>query len=158
MMATDELTSVELAIAEQPQLVIPLSGELVDLRKPNEVANALDQIREMKHQLDGCRIVFEQVLRLEASRQGTKTLHLDECTAAISGGETVEYDGEELGRRLLAAGMPGDRVNEIVQVIVTYKVNARNAKHAAGANPEYAKAVEETRTVKPAPWRVWIKR
>jgi len=157
-MTTDELTSLELAIAEQPNLVVPLSGELVDLRKPNMVAAALDQVREMKHQLDSTRAVLEQVLRLEAVRQGTKTLHLENCDAVITGGETTEYDGELLIRLLEHAGMPDDRINEIVQTIVTFKVNAQKAKQAASANPAYAAAVDETRTVKPVPWRVSIRR
>jgi hypothetical protein len=156
-MTTDELTSLELAIAEQPHLVVPLSGELVDLRDPNSVAGALDQVREMKNQLDGTRAVLEQVLRLEAVRQGTKTLHLEKCTAIISGGETVEYDGEQLIRLLEQAGMPQERINEIVETVVTYKVNALKAKHAAGANPDYAHAVQQTRTVKPTYWRVSIR-
>jgi hypothetical protein len=156
-MATDELATVELQIAEQPQLVVPLTGELVDLRDPNHVAAALNQVREMKNQLDNARMVLEQVLRLEAVRQGTKTLHLEKCTAVISGGETVEYDGEQLIRLLEQAGMPQERINEIVETVVTYKVNALKAKHAAGANPDYAAAVTATRTVKPTYWRVSIR-
>jgi len=157
-MTTDELTSLEIAIAEQPNLVVPLSGELVDLRDPDHVAKALDTVRDMKHQLDGTRAVLEQVLRLESVRQGTKTLHLETCTAEITGGETVHYDGEQLAYLLEKAGMPTDRVNEIVQAVVTYKVNAAKAKAAAGANPVYAHAVDRTRTTKPVPWRVTIKR
>jgi hypothetical protein len=157
-MATDELQSLELMIAEQPQLVVPLTGELVDLRKPDDVADVLEQVREMKHQLDNARGILEQVLRLEAARQGTKTLHLADCTAVISGGETVEYDGAELARRLEQAGMPADRVHQVVELIVTYKVNAAKAKAAASANPAYAAAVEQTRVVKPVPWRVSLRR
>jgi hypothetical protein len=157
-MTTDELASLELMIAEQPDLVVPLAGVLIDLRDPNAVAGALDQVRDMKHQLDSCRAILEQVLRLEAVRQGTKTLHLDKCDAVISGGEVVEYDGEQLALLLDEAGMPPERVNEIVQLIVTYKVNAAKAKQAAGANPAYAVALEQTRSVKPAPWRVTIRR
>ena len=157
-MATDELQSLELMIAEQPQLVVPLTGELINLRDPNKVADTLGQVRDLKQQLDSCRGILEQVLRLEAARQGTKTLHLKECDAIISGGETLEYDGELLAEHLEMAGMPPERVNEIVQMIVTYKVNAAKAKHAAGANPAYAVALEQTRTVKPVPWRVTIRR
>jgi len=153
-----ELALVEQQIAEQPQLVVPLSGELVDLRNVNDVAAALGQVREMKHQLDGCRAVLEQVLRLEAVRQGTKTLHLERQTAVISGGEIVEYDGAQLIELLEQAGMPAERISEIVQTIVSYKVNGSEAKRAAGANPDYAHAVEQTRSVKNVPWRVSIRR
>ena len=157
-MATDELHSLELMIAEQPQLVVPLTGELVDLRDPNKVADTLGHVREMKAQLDSCRGILEQVLRLVASSQGTKTLHLEECDAIISGGETIEYDGAELARRLEQAGMPADRVHQVVEVIDTNKVNAAKPKAAASANPAYATAVEQTRTPRPVPWRVSIRR
>jgi len=157
-MTTDELASVELQIAEQPQLVVPLSGELVDLRQPDQVADALGQVREMKYQLDGCRALLEQVLRLEAVRQGTKTLHLERQTAVITGGEIVEYDGAVLLELLEQAGMPPARIAEVVQTIVSYKVNAAKAKAAASANPAYAEAVAQTRSVKTVPWRVTIRR
>jgi hypothetical protein len=157
-MTTDELATLELQIAEQPQLVVPLTGELVDLRDPLQVAEALQAVRELKYQLDGARVVLEQVLRLEASRMGTKTLHMEGLTAVITGGETVEYDGERLGWLLEQAGMPPERVSEIVQTIVTYKVNAAKAKAAASANPSYKEAVEKTRSVKETAWRVSIRR
>jgi len=157
-MTSDELASLELAIAEQPNLVVPLTGELVDLRDPNGVADALSHVRELKQQLDGARGVLEQVLRLEAVRQGTKTLHLERQTAVISGGEIIEYDGPRLIELLEQAGMPDSRISEIVETIVSYKVNAAKAKQAAGANPAYAQAVEQTRSVKAVPWRVSIRR
>lgn len=157
-MTSDELATLELAIAEQPNLVVPLTGELVDLRDPSSVADALTHVRELKQQLDGARGVLEQVLRLEAVRQGTKTLHLERQTAVISGGEVLEYDGAELIELLEAAGMPGARISEIVETIVSYKVNAAKAKQAASANPAYATAVEQTRSVKQVPWRVSIRK
>jgi len=157
-MTTDELHSLELQIAEQPNLVVPLTGELVDLRDPSSVADALTHVRELKAQLDGARGVLEQVLRLEAVRMGSKTLHMEKCTAVISGGEIVEYDGAELIELLEQAGMPAGRISEIVETIVSYKVNAAKAKQAAGANPAYAQAVEQTRSVKTVPWRVSIRK
>lgn len=156
--AYDDLAMAELAIAEKPELMLPLTGELVDLRQPAQVAKALDSVRQAKNHLDQVRQLLESVLRLEASRQGTKTLHLDGIDAVITGGEKVEYDGEQLLRLLEKAGMPPERVMQIVEMVVSYKVNAARAKQAAGANPAYAEAVAQTRTVVPAAWRVSTRR
>jgi len=157
-MTTDELALLELQIAEQPNLVVPFIGELIDLHDPDAVADALQRIREMKQLLEQARSVLEQVLRLEAVRQGTKTLHLAKQTATISGGESYEYDGAQLIQLLEAAGMPDERITAIVETIVSYKVNAAKAKQAAAANPEYRHALEQTRSVKSVPWRVSLRR
>jgi hypothetical protein len=155
---TDDLDSVALTIQENHQLFVPLTGELVDLRQPNQVAQALESVRDAKRQLDHARAFLEDTLRLEAQRQGTKTLHLQGCDAVITGGTTTSYDSEQLAVLLHQAGMPLDRISELIVATVTYKVNAHKAKQAAAANPAYKDAIEQTKTVDPAPWRVAIKR
>jgi hypothetical protein len=157
LMHHDEQAMVELAVQEQPEMMVPFVGELIDLRDPQQVAAGLQHVRDAKNHLDRVRQLLESVLRLEAMRQGTKTLHLGRLDAVVTGGVKVEYDGEELIRLLEAAGMPEDRVLELVVPVVTYKVNATKAKAAAAANPAYAEALGRTRTVVETPWRVSIK-
>jgi hypothetical protein len=140
------------------ELLIPLTGELVPLNDPHRCAQALDQVRNLKHQLDDARAVLEDVLRLESERQGSKTLHLDGLDAVITGGWKTEYDEQELMAELRAVGMPEDRLRELVKETVTYRVDQRVAKSVAAANPAYAAVLERWRRTVPTPWRVTIER
>jgi hypothetical protein len=123
------------------EYVVPLTGELVALSDPLKVAAALEHVRDLKHVLDGARVVLEDALRLESVRQGTRTLHLGDLDAVVSGGERLEYDHVEL----------------IVEV-VSYKVDERVARSVSASNPVYAAALERCRRTVPAPWRVSVKR
>jgi len=140
------------------EIMLPLTGELVSLAEPVQVCRALDQVRELKRQLDHVRAVLEDALRLESERQGTKTLHLGELTAVVSGGEKVEYDFQELAYELLRLGLPEQRVGELIIQTVTYRVDQRVAKQLAGANPRYADAIERHSRAVPDRWRVTVKK
>ena len=153
-------TTLELVAAqveETPVIVVPFTGEVVALNRPAEVAGALDSVRDLKRQLDELRALLEGVLRLEAQRQGTKTLHLGRLDAVISGGQRSEYDPEELTLLLRAAGLPEERLAEAVVQTVSYKVDQRVLRQLAGANPVYAAAVKAALTVIETPWRVTVK-
>jgi hypothetical protein len=153
-----ELALIAQGVEENPELVMPLTGVIVDLRDPNQVADALDQLTDIRHRLDELRGVLTDALRLEAHLQGTKTLYLDELKAVIHGGERTEYDGHKLALQLRAAGLPEDRVMAAVQEVISYKPDGRVLKQLAGANPEYREIIEACRSVVPAPWRATITR
>jgi hypothetical protein len=104
-----DLELVATQVDETPTVMLPLTGAVVDLTKPVEVARALQDVRDMKRYLDDFRGLLEGVLRLEAQRQGTKTLHLGDVDAVVSGGEKAEYDTELLQELLRAAGLPEER-------------------------------------------------
>jgi len=157
-MSDTSLEMVALQVEETPTVLVPFVGTVVDLREPVEVAQALEDIRELKRQLDEARGLLESVLRLEAQRQGTKTLHLGILDAVVSGGSRPEYDAELLRERLRMAGLPEQRLAEVVVEVVSYKTDGRVLRQLAGANPAYAAAIEEARTVVDAPWRVTVKR
>jgi hypothetical protein len=141
------------------EIVLPVTGELVPLDEPAQVAAALHQVREWKTRLDEIRAVLEDALRIESERQGTKTLHLDGLKAVVTGGEKTEYhDPQALADELREEGMPEERVAQIVATKVSYTVNQAKAKHAAGANPRYAEVIERHRRVMPAPWRVTVEK
>lgn len=140
------------------ELVIPLTGELVPLDDPGRTAHALEHVRQLKRRLDEARVVLEEALRYESERQGTRTLHLGDVDAVVSGGEKVEYDELELARELRAAGLPESRLAELIVETVSYRVDARVARSVAASNPHYAAALSRCRRVVPAPWRVAIKR
>jgi hypothetical protein len=139
-------------------IVVPFTGEYVELDEPVQVALALETVRRLKRDLDEARVVLEDALRFESERAGTRTLHLGELTAVVSGGEKVEYDAEELGHQLRRAGLPEARLSELIVETVSYKVDQRVARSVAASNPRYAGALERCRRVVPAPWRVSVKR
>jgi hypothetical protein len=138
--------------------VIPLTGELVQLDQPRQVALALETVRELKRRLDDARAALEDVLRLESERAGSRTLHLGNLDAVVSGGEKVDYDHVELATQLRAAGLPEPRLAELIVETVSYRVDQRVARSVAAANPDYAAALDRCRRVLPAPWRVTIKK
>jgi hypothetical protein len=140
------------------ELLLPLTGELVALDDPHQVAVALEGVRRLKGKLDDARRALEDALRFESERAGSRTLHLGDLDAVVSGGERVEYDELELAEQLRAAGLPEERLAELIVETVSYRVDQRVARSVAAANPMYAAALERCRRVVPAPWRVAIKR
>jgi hypothetical protein len=152
--------SLELAILQlddSPEIVLPLTGQLVNLRQPLQTAQALRDVRDLKRQLDEVKMLLEGALRIEAARQGTKTLHLGPVDAVISGGRAADYDAELLQERLRQVGLPEERIAEVVVQTVSYKVNQRVLKHITGANPDYAVAADAARTIIDTPWYVTLK-
>lgn len=154
----DDLDLVADQVKQAPTLTVPFTGELVDLNDPNQVGRALQSLDDARRQLDELRQFLGAVLRLEARRQGTKTLHLDGLDAVISGGKRVEYDAVELLARLRGEAIPEGRLAEVVVETVSYKVNVREVNRLVAANPAYAAAAAGARTTVAVPWRVTVKR
>jgi hypothetical protein len=152
-----DLELVAAQVEEEPTLLLPYTGAIVDLREPSEVAQALADVRDLKKRLDELRALLEGVLRLEGQRLGTKTLHVEGMDAVISGGPRAEYDAELLMSRLRAAGLPEERMGQAVVATVTYKPNAAVLRQLAAANPDYRRAIDASRTTVEAPYRVSLK-
>lgn len=131
------------------ELAVPGVGSLVDLDQPQQVAQALRDVREFASRMQEARAVLEAALVAESIRQGTKTLHLDGgLTASIGADSELEWDVTQLAR-LLKAGLPVERYAELVVETVSYKVNASVAKQIEAANPRYARIVKKARGRKP---------
>jgi len=153
-------TALELAerqIHECPTIRVPLTGVVVGLTEPHEVAEALHDLREVKRQLEDVRALLEAALRLEAQHQGTKTLHLGRLDATITGGTENTYDTELLMEGLRAEGLPEERLTKAVEQIVSYKVNQRILKQLAGANAGYAAAIDAAQMTVDKPWHAYVK-
>lgn len=141
------------------EIAIRATGEIVDLEDPLACALALVSIRDLEGELRMLKLRLSEAIAEEAARQGTKTLELNaEWKAVLSGGTEVTWNAERLEQALTEAGMPPERVGQIVERVVTFKVNAVEAKRAAGANPEYAFLVEACRTEVETPPRVSVRR
>jgi hypothetical protein len=157
MSGDDRLAEVALRVEETGRVVLPLTGEVVDLGDPADVARGLARVRDLKTELDELRSLLEDVLRLESQRQGTKTLRLGDVEAVVSGGARTEFDAEALAEALRAAGCPEERIADLIVETVSYRVDARVAKQLEAANRAYAEAIASARTVEPAPWRVSLR-
>ena len=151
------LELVAAQLDDTPTIVVPITGQVLDLTRPFEVAGALADLRDLKRQLDELRTLLEGVLRLEAQKQGTKTLHLGSLDAVVSGGTRREYDAELLVELLRDAGLPEERIADAVVETVSYRVNQLVLKQLAAANANYAAAIELAETTVEAPWRVSVK-
>lgn len=141
------------------ELVVPTTGEVVNLDDPMSVVSALTEIRDLESRLREIKGVLTDAIVAESRRQGTKTIELpDGRKAEVKGGEEVTWDSEMLERDLRALGMPEDRIREIVVEEVAYHVDTVKAKQAARANDEYALAVDAARSVMPRRPSVSIRR
>jgi hypothetical protein len=134
-------------------VIVPGTGEIMRIEDPEGVADALTALDELIEQMkEAKRVVTEKAIDF-SMEQGTRTLTLDDGRKVVlSSGETTVYDADEMIAALAEAGMPEDRINEIVVPTTTYKVNGSKAKSASSANPAYRAAIEshtrkEPRTV-----------
>lgn len=124
-------------------VVLPHTGEVVDLRDEIACALYLDDLRIMEARIGEAKRVLAQAIAERAKILGTKTIPLTGGRkAVISGGKAKAYDAEAIERGLRELGMPEDRIREIVTETVTHTVKAVEAKRAAGANPDYARVIE----------------
>lgn len=136
-------------MTEHMELVVPTTGEIVNLDDPQSVVSALTEIRDLESRLREIKGVLTDAIVAESRRRGTRTLLLpDGRKAEVKGGEDVEWACEALEARLRALGMPEEDIREIVVEEITYRVDPVRAKRAAGANPDYAEAVEASREVR----------
>jgi len=138
----DEIEAVEPAGTE---LVVAGVGTLVHLDRPEEVAQALADIRRLEAQLRAVKSELGIALAAEGARQGTKTMRFGGLTVKLKSDKRIVWDVEELSK-LLDAGLPQERYDELVSTEVTYKVSAAEAKRIAGANDGYAAIIERART------------
>jgi hypothetical protein len=139
-------------------VTMPLTGEVIDLANPHDVAQGVEAIDELNAKLTDLRQLFTMLLRAESKRQGSKTLHLDDLQVTLSPGYRNEYDGNELSTRLLAAGLPVERLEAMVQPILTWKVDGRKIRQLEAANPEYAAIIADCRTSAPVNVRASVTR
>lgn len=126
-----------------PVLVLPGSGEVVAVDDAASVARAIQRVKELEGQVKDAKRTLTEVMIEHSMRMGTRTLRFDDAPAVkLTADSENLYDAEEIEIGLREAGMPEERIREIVVETTSYKVNVSNLKAAAGANPAY-KAVME---------------
>lgn len=126
---------------------LPHTGELVDLNSVEQVADALRQIREHISVVRRSETMLAEVLVSRSQRIGSKTMHVEGVgKVEVKGGKDITWDALGLKRDLLEAGMPPERVAEIVVETLDRKVNATEANKAARASDAYREIIERHRT------------
>lgn len=145
----------ELAVQEE-LLLDPRTGELHPVT-PVAAITLLHELREYKTKVLAAIRLCEEALIGESARVGTKTLRIGALTAEITGGMETVWDVEELRRGLADAGLPEERVTDLIRATVEYRVDGRVAKQIAGANEEYAAVLERCRRLVDKPMRVSVK-
>jgi hypothetical protein len=127
-------------------LVLP-TGEVVDLADPASCAVALARVNELQSYLAEMKGAITEAFIEEARRRGKNEIELGDGTSVkVTHNYDLHWDHQALEDALRAAGMPEERIREIIVEEVSWKVKAVEANKAAKANPEYAEAVESART------------
>jgi hypothetical protein len=128
--------------------IIPASGEVVDLNDAVQVARAYRSVIDLEGELRRAKATLRDALVAQSNVLGRRTMHLEGLgKVEVTGGTETIYDAQALKRDLLDAGMPPERVAEIVVETIDYKVKAVEAKKAASANPDYAAIIEKHKRV-----------
>lgn len=141
------------------ELAIPGTGEIVDLRDTPACVSALGAIRDYETLIREAKSMLTQAIVDEATKQGIRSIPLPNGDRAeVSPASEIVYDALVLEEGLREAGMPEERIREIVEETVSYKVKAGEAKKAASANTEYARVVEEARSEQPKSQYITIRR
>lgn len=125
---------------------MPASGEVVDLNDVRSVARAYRSVIDLERDLRSAKGLLREALLAQSEMIGKRTMHLEGLgKVEVKGGTETIYDAQAIKRELLEAGMPPERVREIVIETVDYKVSAVEAKKAASANAAYAEIIERHR-------------
>lgn len=136
------------AVVEPEALVLPHSGQVLDLSNAPHCVQALEELRALEMKIKEVKRVLSDAIAAESRRLGSKTIALPGgLKAEVRGGRRVLWDIGKLEGGLRRAGMPEDRIREIIREEVSYSVLAREATRAATANPEYAEIIEAAKTV-----------
>jgi len=131
------------------ELVLRHTGEIVSLDDENECAAALRSLRDHKREIDEAISILSDALVQASERHGSKTLHLAAAKVTVAATTKTLFDADALEHDLREAGMPEDRIRQIVkeEVTVSRKVVAGEAKRAAAASAVYRNIIEQHSTV-----------
>lgn len=141
------------------EIVLPGTGQVVNLEDEVGASLALDALRGFESQIAEAKRTLVEAIAQRSAVLGSKSIRLpDGRTAQVSGGKETIYDSERIERELREAGCPEERIREIVEETVTYRVRAVEAKRAAAANPEYRRIIEDAQREIEKPFTVTLRR
>lgn len=132
-------------------LVVPGTGEIVNLDDAPQCARILGDLKTLKGQIRELEELLKEAIYDESRRQGIKTLHLPGMTAVVTTPVSIIWDHEILAE-LQEAGLPEERFNQLVKTEISFKVSASVAKQLSASNEAYAEIIAraQTRIEKPS--------
>lgn len=137
--------------------IVPITGEIVDLDDPVEVARALASVEEIAAKAaEAKRVLNAALVRYADEVALARTFEIPGVGKyEKTGGPKTEYlRPDALKRELLDLGVPPERVAEIVVETVDRKVSGVEANKAARANPAVAEVLARYRRKTNDPYRV----
>lgn len=139
------------------EIVLRHTGEVLDPADAHGCAKALAELRQAKTMMAEAERALTGALEEFARQEGGRTVSLPGGgRIVVEGGDRVQYDGMKIELGLRALGVREERRREIVSITTEYKVDARQAKAAAKANPEYAKVIESATQTVPGSTRIKV--
>lgn len=134
------------AVVSSTELVLP-TGELVDLSNPTSCAHALVAIREMESMLKEVKGAIVDAFAEERRIRGVDEIELEDGTfVKVKRNYDVVWDHVQLEKDLREAGMPEERIREIIVEEVSWTVKTVEANKSAKRNADYAKAIASARS------------
>lgn len=125
------------------QAVVPWSGELVDITKPEVAADQLAASADWYNRLRNYQELCRAALRAESDRRGQRTFPIGGYTIEVSSPETAierVYDTDRLWNELEAAGLPAARLGELITMVP--KVDGMVLRQLR-RTPKYAEIIDE---------------
>ena len=136
----------ELVVPQRTEIVLP-TGQIVDLTDPASCAEALAVVREIESQMKEVRGAIVDFFAAERERRGVDEIELPNGDVVkVKRNYEIQWDAEQLEEDLRAAGMPEERIREIIVEEVTHTVKAVEANKSAKRNADYAEAIQRARS------------
>lgn len=145
------------ALERAPELPNPLTGELVPLGDVPAVCGAIVMLDERIDLLLAAKRAFAEACVDESKRIGKKTLRPAGYEVKVGADTELEWDATVLLEQLPKAGLPEERLAELVTTTVEYKVNGSVAREVAGASDAYAAIIESAKGRRPKRVSVSVK-
>jgi len=129
------------------EVALPGTHEVVNLEDGHAVARALDGIRQHERDVIDAKRLLTRALVAYKQHIGARTFELEDGRKVeVDTGSEFSYDAEAIEAELREAGMPEDRISQIIREEVTHRVVAAEAKKAAAASDVYREIIERNRT------------
>lgn len=132
------------------ELVVPVTGQIVDLDNPVQVAQVLYDIAEAQDQLKYFKRALVEALEPLRATVGKSTIELGDYEVVLSSNAKSEVDLVLLRELLTELGLPEHRMDELIVQTTTEKLDWSVARQLRGANPVYAEALDKATSKVPA--------
>lgn len=128
------------------ELIFPVTGQIVSRDNPEECLRVLMEIRTLEDRLRELKRDLKEAVVGYSRDVGNKTISFNEITASVIIPSATSWDIEVL-EELIAAGLPEDRYQDLVQPEISYKVNGSVARSIAASNEKYGEIIDRAKTV-----------